>query len=163
MANHSLDHSRSGIWGRTWYWKQQLTQADEAIHTAGGPAKCEFFRPPMGFKSWRMAAAARHTGHRIVMWRLRGRDGVPTTAEAILGRILPRARAGDIIVLHEGAEPGKKRDPAATIAAVPGLIAGLRAKGLEPVRLDELLGEAPVTTSARGARESRSGRAAARA
>ena len=87
-----------------------------------------------------MAVAAAGTGHRMVTWSLRGRDGVPTTAEAIVGRILPRARAGDIIALHDGSEPGLRRDPAATIAALPELVRGLRKKGLEPVRLDELSG-----------------------
>jgi peptidoglycan/xylan/chitin deacetylase (PgdA/CDA1 family) len=142
LANHSFDHSRQSIWRRRWYWVDQVTRTEAALTVAGAPRDTSraFFRPPMGFKSWRMVVACSKTGHQMVTWSLRGMDGVQTTSQAIRARLLPRARAGDIIALHDGAEPGKSRSPAATVEALPEIIRGLRAKGLEPVRLDELLG-----------------------
>jgi hypothetical protein len=43
-------------------------------------------------------------------------------------------------VLHDGVEPHVRRDPSATVAAVKPLILRLRDRGLEPGRLDALLG-----------------------
>jgi peptidoglycan/xylan/chitin deacetylase (PgdA/CDA1 family) len=142
IENHSFDHSWWGVMRRGWYWKEQLTKTDAAIRAAGGRAKTRYFRPPMGFKTWRMTLAARDEGHKLVAWSLRGLDGVACKSESILNRILPRARGGDIIALHDGGEPGARRDPGATIAAVPALVRGLREKGLEPVTLNELLSPA---------------------
>lgn len=139
VENHSFDHPRLGILRRGEYWKRQWRLTDAAIAAAGGPPHTTFFRPPMGFKSWRMTAAAKTSGVRMVAWSLRAMDGVPTTHDAILHRILPRAQAGDIIALHDGHEPHIKRDPAATVAALPSIIRGLRDKGLEPVLLSELV------------------------
>ncbi len=139
IENHSFDHPRMGIMRRGRYWARQWRLTDAAIAAAGGPATTRYFRPPMGFKSWRMAVAAKASGVHMVAWSLRAMDGVPTNCEAILNRILPRAQPGDIIALHDGHEPHIKRDPAATVQALPSIIRGLRDKGLEPVLLSDLL------------------------
>lgn len=161
IENHSFDHSRWGVMRNGEYWTDQWRLTDAAIAAAGGPAQTAYFRPPMGFKSRRMARAARIAGVRMVAWSLRGMDGVPTTSDAILARILPRAKAGDIIALHDGEEPGRTRSAAPTIAALPQLIKGLRDKGLDPVRLDELLGGTSTTCDVETARGSGSAAAGA--
>jgi len=57
-------------------------------------------------------------------------QGGPTPSE-LREQVLDRAQAGSIVVLHLGGYP--------TYAALPAIVAGLRARGLEPVTLDELL------------------------
>lgn len=149
IENHSFDHAWSGLMRRGWYWKDQWRRTDEAIAAAGGPERCRYFRPPMGFKSWRMTLAARAEGYHLVAWSLRGLDGVSSTSESILGRLLPRVQAGDIIALHDGSDPGFTRDPRATIEALPRLIHTLHERGLKPVTLDDLL--TPASADAAGA------------
>ncbi len=163
IGNHSFDHARQGIWRRSWYWEDQFRRTSDAIARTGGPERCGFFRPPMGFKSWRMVKSAEECGYTMVTWSLRGMDGVPKNTEEILERVLPRAKAGDIIALHDGAEPGRARDVSATVRAIPELVRELRKKGLEPVRLDELLGDSGATDAARGARACTKAPAALRA
>jgi peptidoglycan/xylan/chitin deacetylase (PgdA/CDA1 family) len=138
LGNHSYDHDHFGVLGRRRYWVDQIARTDEVITRAAG-APPAFFRPPMGFKTAHMAAGLRAGGHRVVAWSRRALDGVGTTPERI-GARLARCRAGDIIALHDGVEPNVRRDARATIGALGPAVRSLRAQGLEPVRLDRLLG-----------------------
>jgi peptidoglycan/xylan/chitin deacetylase (PgdA/CDA1 family) len=105
----------------------------------------------MGFRNPQLASVARERGAVTVSWTLRALDGVPTTARRIVDRVTRRARPGDIIMLHDGREPGRRRDPRPTIDALPVLIRNLRDRGLEPVRLDQLIGEPAYRPAARDA------------
>ena len=58
-------------------------------------------------------------------------DGGPT-ADDIVAKVLSRADGGSIVLMHLGGEH--------TLDALPRVIEGLRAKGLEPVTLPQLLG-----------------------
>lgn len=135
VANHTLDHSHFGIFGLRRYWERQLTATDDVIHDiiCRRPA---LFRPPMGVRTGHCANAARRTGHKLITWSRRARDGVRTTADRIVHR-LATTRPGDILVLHDGVEPNLRRDPTPTVDAVKPLILALRQRGLEPARLDQ--------------------------
>jgi peptidoglycan/xylan/chitin deacetylase (PgdA/CDA1 family) len=140
VANHSFDHSHFGMFGRRTYWRRQLEQTDEAILRVTGKRPA-LFRPPMGQKTGHMTRAASITGHSIVTWTRSAFDGVGASPERIVRRVTGPARAGDILLLHDGLEPNAiRRDPSATVAAVRPLVARLRAMGLEPQPLDEMLG-----------------------
>lgn len=152
IENHSFDHARLGVFCRGEYWKRQWQRTDAAIAAAGGPARTRYFRPPMGFKTWRITMAAKSSGLHMIGWSLRGMDGVPTSSAAIVRRIVPKARAGDIIALHDGHEPHIKRDALATAEALPRIIQSLRDRGLEPVRLDALLENVPPRATSDAAR-----------
>jgi hypothetical protein len=58
-------------------------------------------------------------------------DGGPT-AQAIVDKVVERATGGSIVLMHLGGFN--------TLQALPGIVAGLRAKGLEPVTLGEMFG-----------------------
>ena len=60
--------------------------------------------------------------------------------QRILARLLPRASNGDVIALHDGRDPGSDAPRNAARDAIAPLLRGLRERGLEPVRLDELVG-----------------------
>jgi peptidoglycan/xylan/chitin deacetylase (PgdA/CDA1 family) len=140
IGNHSLDHDHYALFRRPPYWNRQFDETDAAIEQAIGQRPA-MFRPPMGHKGPHMMAAARRRGQAVIAWTHRAVDGVRTTPQRILERLAPRTRGGDILLLHDGLEPHAfKRDPSATIAAITPLILRLRDRGLEPARLDELLG-----------------------
>jgi peptidoglycan/xylan/chitin deacetylase (PgdA/CDA1 family) len=142
LGNHSFDHSYTGMFGLRRYWTRQIADTAAAIEHAVG-RRPVWFRPPMGFKQHAIAAAVRAAGCTLVTWSRRALDAAPTTSEQIIARLADRAVAGDIIQLHDGAPPGRRRDLSATAAAVGPLVAGWRARGLEPVGLDELIDEPP--------------------
>ena len=139
VANHSHDHLHTGLFGRHGYWVGELTRADDAIARAIG-RRPAIFRPPMGLKHWHVMNAAADLGHAVVTWSLRARDVRATPAAAIVERLLEPARGGDILLLHDGTDPCIcRQDRSGTVGAVRPLVEGLRRRGLEPARLDDLL------------------------
>ena len=93
----------------------------------------------MGVKTGFIMGAARRRGKAVVTWSRRALDGIATTTERILHRLVPHARAGDVLLLHDGVEPRSHRDPRHTVAALKPLILRLRDRGLAPAPLDDFL------------------------
>lgn len=91
------------------------------------------FRPPFGAVSPRLTEAVRRAGLELVWCSVRTRDGGRLTAEQVRQRCA-RARAGDIVLLHEGRRP--------TVDAIPGVLDDLRARGLRAVDVETLCGSA---------------------
>jgi peptidoglycan/xylan/chitin deacetylase (PgdA/CDA1 family) len=141
VGNHSWDHHHWCALGRAAWWRGQIGRTQDLVESLTGDRPA-YFRPPMGLKTPSLARALREARLRQVTFSLRGFDGFRTTPGRVLERILPRARAGDIVALHDGRDP-KYVDRPRTAArdALAALIRGLRERGLEPARLDEILGE----------------------
>jgi peptidoglycan/xylan/chitin deacetylase (PgdA/CDA1 family) len=139
VGNHSYDHWRYGACRHRRYWEAQVRRTDDAIIAVIGKRPA-MFRPPLGVKTLYINGAATRTGHAVITWTQRARDGVRViTPETILSRIVPHTVGGDVLLLHDGAEPGRSRDASATVACIAPLVRQLRDKGLEPAPLDELL------------------------
>lgn len=99
----------------------------------------EAFRPPVGHDNVFLGRALRRAGLELTTWSVRSLDTLGGSPESIRRRVLRRARPGSIVLLHEGVRRAPGR-PSPTVSALPGLIAGLRHRGLEPVSLGILLG-----------------------
>ena len=149
LGNHSFTHSHFGSLRWSRYWDQEFARTDALIMSAIG-RRPAFFRPPMGLRNPRMMTSARNRGYTTITWSCRGFDGVRTTSKRILARLARTTRSGSIIVLHDGTDPFGRRDPQATIDALPLLIAEIRAQGFEFVRLDELIGVEPYLPADHG-------------
>jgi len=138
LANHTYHHAHHGWLGTPRYWRDEIQRTDDIIHQAIG-LRPAIFRPPMGIKTYFTLNEARRLGHTTVAWSRRAMDGISTTPERILLR-LAELTPGDIVLLHDGIQPHRTRDPRATAEALPRLIDSIRGQNLEPKRLDELLG-----------------------
>jgi peptidoglycan/xylan/chitin deacetylase (PgdA/CDA1 family) len=73
----------------------------------------------------------------MVMWDVDTLDSKPSgeggpTAGDIVAKVLSRAQGGSIVLLHVGGTH--------TAEALPGIVDGLRGRGLEPVTVADLLG-----------------------
>jgi len=136
IGNHSYDHAGLGFLRGQQYWRQQLERTDAIIERCTGK-KPDLFRPPLGLKTPSILKAA--AKHRTITWTRRAMDGLTTTPRQILQRLVPTARGGDILSLHDGVSPQSRRDPTATVRAIEPLILGLRERGLEVTRLDSLI------------------------
>jgi peptidoglycan-N-acetylglucosamine deacetylase len=140
VGNHSFDHLHTGLFGRYLYWAEELKRADELIEEIGG-RRPAVFRPPMGLKHWHVMNAAADAGHSVVTWSRRARDVRAIESQLIVQRLLKPACGGDVLLMHDGNDPClKPQDRSGVRDAVRPLIEGLRRRGLEPVRLDDLLG-----------------------
>ena len=138
VENHSYDHSHVGMFRGESYWRDQLNRTNDEIEKITS-IRPQCFRPPMGFKHHPMYRAVRAEGLTMVTWTHRGRDGVATTADRILHRLLRHAGSGDILVLHDGIDPNRTRKTQPTLDAVGPFIQKMMDRGLQPVRLDQML------------------------
>jgi peptidoglycan/xylan/chitin deacetylase (PgdA/CDA1 family) len=141
LGNHTFDHRGNAFLRGPRFWQEQLDRTDDAIERVIG-VRPRLYRPPLGMKTPISArATARH--HLVVTWTRSARDGLTTTPDRVLRRLLPRCQAGDILLLHDGVSPQSDRDPSVTSRALRPLILGLRARGIEPARVDEITGLNP--------------------
>lgn len=109
-----------------------LTDAADHIERETGRRPCRAFRPHAGWRSGSMYEGLQKIDYRLVGWGWMLWDWNwfrPRTADAIVARVLARARAGDIIVMHDGDESAPFADQRQTVEAAARLIPELRAKG----------------------------------
>ena len=74
--------------------------------------------------------AMRRMNLKMGLWSLNTADYLGKSPEEIVRLVLSSVRAGDIILMHSGIEN--------TVEALPKVIEGLKARGFNFVRLDEL-------------------------
>jgi peptidoglycan/xylan/chitin deacetylase (PgdA/CDA1 family) len=141
VGNHSFTHAAAGFMRGPLFWRREVTRTDEAIARII-QQRPRLFRPPLGIKTpfTRWAAGRRHV---TVTWTRRAFDGVTTSTQQILDRLVPHSQPGEILALHDGVGPQSRRDPMATVEAIKPLIEGLRSRGVEAVRLDGLVAISP--------------------
>ena len=90
-----------------------------------------FFRPPYGsYDSEVLAAAGRASFAYTVLWDIDPRDWDVNDAGTVISRVLSGAKAGSIILLHTKPH---------TAQALEAIIRGVRARGLQPVGLPQML------------------------
>ncbi len=118
--------------------RDQLQRAEGAVFSATGRSTKPLFRPPFGAQDADVRAAVGGAGWSyMVMWDVDTVDWKATdqggpTADDIVAKVLARAQGGSIVLLHLGGPN--------TLAALPRIVDGLRARGLEPVTLADMLG-----------------------
>jgi peptidoglycan/xylan/chitin deacetylase (PgdA/CDA1 family) len=133
LENHSYAHSYVTNFFGVARLREEMRRTQNAVQKATGRAP-ELFRPPMGLSNPRTFRAAKLEGLRVIGWSARGLDTQCHDPEVVARRILRRVRSGGIILLHDGNIPAAR-----VLATVKLLLAGLRARGYEVVRVDELL------------------------
>jgi len=121
VGNHTWTHPRMSKFG--------LANQRAQIRRTQRP---RFFRPPMWYWNRTTAQAVAEEGMQGVLFSIDTRDWEKPGVVAIVRRAL-KATDGQIIALHDA---GGDREE--TLQALPLIVKGLRARGLEPVTLDEL-------------------------
>lgn len=132
IANHTYSHKDL----RTLTDEQiraQLADMNDVVVRLTGRDTAPYFRPPYGARDKRVLNAAADAGYSSIYWSVDSWDAFKTgiTADEIRDRVLEKARAGDIVLMHCGSRP--------TAEALPGIIDELRSRGLEIVTVSELL------------------------
>lgn len=136
IGNHSYSHPIY-LYHHACRTRQELERAQAVISETTG-IRPRFARPPCGVRTRAYFAATRSLGLRTVQWEVAGFDWKRRSARQIAREVLRRARAGSIVLLHDGDSDGK-RDRRETVAALPLIIRGLHDKGLRVAPLNELL------------------------
>jgi peptidoglycan-N-acetylglucosamine deacetylase len=152
LANHSFQHSRSFWFLGPEGTDRSIRMTGEVIRGITG-ALPRFYRAPVGIKTPPQAMAARKQKLVFVGWTRWPGDGGPQKLTVPkIRKLLSATRDGDIILLHDGKvdlsgnEVVKEAHISGMQECLPILIEGLLAKGLTPVRLDEMLKESAYSS-----------------
>lgn len=130
LGNHSYGHTP---WTALLPFglSADLSRCQETIEAATGSRPC-FFRPPYGVRNNQTAWAAARNGLRVVGWSGGGGDASGGPVQVIVDRIKGKLAPGSIILLHDHGPH--------TLEVTEKVLDACDARGLKPVRLDELLG-----------------------
>lgn len=120
---HTLDAETLAKW---------FKDTDEVISEASG-RPVTLFRPPDGAWSGMVRDQAQASGESIILWNVDSGDWRGADAGTITTTVVDGAASGSIVALHDGYR--------STIEAIPGIVQGLRDKGLTPVTVTTLLGD----------------------
>ena len=133
IGDHTWNHH--DVAGAGMYARGEIAEAAAAISKATGGFEPCLFRAPYGDVSPALLTLARSMGFTTIQWNVDPRDwALPGVAE-IEDNIIDNARNGAIIEEHDG---GGNRSE--TIAALPDVIATLRARGYTFETLTQMLG-----------------------
>ena len=135
VGNHSWSHPNLTKLSLAKQRAQMRRTQDVLEATIG--QRPRFFRPPMWAWNRTTARAVAEQGMVGVLFSVDTRDWSRPGVTTIVRQALT-ARDGQIIALHDA---GGDREQ--TVQALPLIVKGLRARGLEPVTLDELFRKAP--------------------
>jgi len=132
IGNHSWDHANFTRLSDDAI-REQLRRTEEAIREAASRSSRPYFRPPLGARDRRVLKTVGDEGFMTIYWTLDSRDSVDAgiTAAQIRDRVLQKAAPGSIVLLHCGSQ--------ATADALPDILKALKAQGLKPVTIGQLL------------------------
>ena len=115
----------------------QIDQPAALLAGLLGHRPAPWFRFPGGCTTALALRAVAARGLTAVNWDVYGEDGKNPDPAAIVRAVLRGVRPGSIVLLHMNGPP----QAPATAQALPAILAGLRARGLTPVKLSQLLVE----------------------
>jgi peptidoglycan/xylan/chitin deacetylase (PgdA/CDA1 family) len=145
-AGHSVQNHTYGHYWLTRYSDatitDQLDRANQIIEeSTGGRPLC--MRPPFGAVNDRVRSVAADLGLATVMWDVDPWDWRHPGAPVVASHVLRNTEGGDIVLFHDTAGWS-------TIGALPQIITGLRARGLQLVPICSIPALAPRQASQDG-------------
>jgi len=128
VANHGYDHTRFPTLSR----KELLEQIDRTEAAIGGQVTGRpWIRPPHGDVDVASLITLRSRGYLVALWSIDSADHDETVPARIAETCSPAVvRGGDVILFHEG--------QSWTLEALPPIVSGLLASGLEAVTMHDL-------------------------
>lgn len=131
VGNHTYNHPEVPPFGQLprRLLDTEIALGSESLARVG--LKPSMLRPPAGGWSQSVVRAAAADGERVVLWSVDPVDWQPgVTAAEVKARVLGAIQPGSIVDLHDGGG-----DRSATVAALPGIIRGIRHRHLKLVTL----------------------------
>lgn len=133
IGNHTYTHRRM-VFVTPGTVADEVARTDDEIRETGyqGPIT---FRPPYGKKLWTLPKYLSDHDRTTVMWDVEPDSGAAPSAKRIVEQTVAEVRPGSIILLHV-----MFGDRANSLAAIPGIVAALKADGYRFLTVSELLG-----------------------
>jgi peptidoglycan-N-acetylglucosamine deacetylase len=136
IGNHTFTHPRL-VFLPAARVREEIVQCRGAINDAVGEHS-NLFRPPWGGRRPGTFSLVRQLGLEPIMWNVTGYDWNAPSAEYI-ERKVGKARAGDVILLHDGGHRAFGTDRSKTVAAVDRMIARFKSEQCEFATIPEML------------------------
>ena len=118
---------------------EDLLANDAAVYAAVG-RHARWYRSPIGLVSPPLMNVLRQWRLFYAGFSVRPFDGAPgaLTAAELATRVQQRAQPGDVVLLHDAPPVGRQAPAPPVVAALPGIIDHLAARGLVGVTMSEL-------------------------
>ena len=145
VENHSHIHSYAFSFYGMGGLRREIESAQAVIAGITGKAP-RFFRAPAGFRSVLLDPVLGKCGMRYVSWTRRGYDAVKCDPAQVLRRLTRDLAAGDVLVLHDGAQTRTQTGQPVVLAVLPALLDELAARGLKSVSLPIACNDAAPAT-----------------
>jgi peptidoglycan/xylan/chitin deacetylase (PgdA/CDA1 family) len=130
LCNHTWNHELDLGTKKVAVIKANLEATNREIRTAVPGVKIGYFRHPGGKWTANAVQVARSLGMLPLDWDVDPRDWDSKDAKVISSRIIGGARAGSIILMHDGGGDRK-----GTLSACPNVIKNLKGRfGIAPLR-----------------------------
>jgi peptidoglycan/xylan/chitin deacetylase (PgdA/CDA1 family) len=142
LANHTYGHVSLDRLAR----RDQAAQIDEqsAILRSAGAPEPRLFRPPYGRFDSATLDVLRERRMLMVLWSVDSEDYRRPGTDAIVRRVLDGARPGAIVLMHDAGG-----DRSQTLAALPRIVRGLRARRYRLVTVPRLMLDDPPRAAQR--------------
>ncbi len=129
LGNHGWSHRKLHLRSPRFV-REDLERGTRAIEDACG-TRPRLFRAPHGFRAPWVTAIACSLDQRTVGWSLGVWDSDRPGADVIARRAVAGVRPRGIVLLHDGDGYDAAGDRTQTAAALPSIVEGIRAKGLD--------------------------------
>lgn len=109
---------------------EEIEKSNEKIEKITG-SRTNIYRPPYGEYNDTVIKAAEDKGYYCIQWNLDTLDYTGLTGDEMWNRLKDKLKSGDIILTHNGTEH--------TADSLEQIIKNIKAKGLEVVKVSELI------------------------
>ncbi len=131
VGNHSYTHATLFDLFPSKKMLAEMQQMDNDLFKAIGK-RTRLFRPPYGVMNPELKNAITKGNYYPIGWNVRSYDTMAKSPEVLLQKVGAKIKPGAIFLFHD-------RCPV-TVAALPGFLEAVKAKGYQVVRLDKMLG-----------------------
>lgn len=122
VGHHSYSHVNTFPMWSTQKVKEDIAKAATILEDITGQQNL-CFRIPFGLSNPNIAKAIQQCNFQSIGWSLRTYDTMSKSKEQLVHTVLSKAKAGDIILLHDWGTH--------TVEALPEIIDGIRVKGMD--------------------------------
>ena len=125
IANHTFSHVRLDRIDRDAFFDEVL-RTQSLIEELAGDRAVRYLRPPYGATDANTRTYAADLGFSVVMWDVDSNDWRQPGADAISTHVIENARAGSVVVMHDGGG-----DRTQTVSALETILPELAGMGFE--------------------------------
>lgn len=133
IGNHTYSHPRLLKEGPGL--RDELSRTESALKPFGVTTNT-LFRPPYGAANPSLVVEASNLGYRLALWSVDSLDWRGLSSAEVVRNIVNFVTPGAVILQHSAGGPGE--DLSGSVAALPGIIDNLQAKGYRFVTLAEM-------------------------